>query len=168
MSRRLDLSLPPELRVRIMERLQDMPGVASVTLQVGASVSPPGDALRIDATNEATLAILGLLDETGAFEQGSVTLGEPTAIVAPQHLKEIDQQGNETSWEEMGEQLRRDTNITPNFLLLMATSGAVAAFGLVSDTLHVVLGAMLIAPGFEPLLRILFGIMGHRHGPGAG
>lgn len=168
MSRRIDLSLPPEVRIRIMERIRDMPSVSSVTLQTGASVSPPGDAVRIDATNEAALAVLKLLDETGAFEKGSITLSEPTAIIAPQHLKEVDQQGNETAWEEMGEQLRRDTNVTPNFLLLMATSGAVAAFGLVSDTLHIVLGAMLIAPGFEPLLRTLFGIMGHQQGPGAG
>ncbi|HEV7263573.1 MAG TPA: DUF389 domain-containing protein [Falsiroseomonas sp.] len=168
MSRRLDLSLPSDLRVRILERIQGMSGIASVTLQTGASVSPPGDAVRIDATNETALAVLKLLDEEGAFERGSVTLGEPTAIVAPQHLKELDRQGNEAAWEEMGEQLRRDTNVTPNFLLLMAASGAIASFGLVSDTLHIVLGAMLIAPGFEPLLRIIFGIMGHRHGPRAG
>ncbi|WP_372617487.1 DUF389 domain-containing protein [Falsiroseomonas sp.] len=168
MSRKIELSLAPELRVRIMQRLQEMPGVASVTLQVGASVSPPGDVVSIDATNEAALAILGMLDEAGVFEEGSVTLGEPTAIIAPRHLQELDRQGNEAAWEEMGEQLRRDTNVTRNFLLLMGTSGAVAAFGLVSDTLHIVLGAMLIAPGFEPLLRVLFGIMGHRHAAGAG
>jgi hypothetical protein len=34
---------------------------------------------------------------------------------------------------------------------------------LVSDTLHIVIGGMLIAPGFEPLLRIIFGMLGRRH-----
>lgn len=168
MSRRIDLSVPPELRGRILERVRDMPGVASVSLQVGASVSPPGDIVGIEATNEAALAVLKLLDEEGAFEGGSVSLGEPTAVLAPPHLARLDRQGNEGAWEEVGEQLRRDTNVTANFLLLMALSGAIAGFGLVSDTLHVVVGAMLIAPGFEPLLRIPFGAMGRRHGPGAG
>lgn len=168
MSRRIDLSVVPELRGRIIERVQGVSGVASVSLQVGASVSPPGDVVGIEATNEATLAILKLLDEEGAFERGSVTLSEPTAVLAPPHLAELDRQGNEGAWEEVGEQLRRDTNVTVNFLLLMAASGAIAGFGLVSDTLHVVVGAMLIAPGFEPLLRIIFGVLGRLHGPGAG
>lgn len=168
MSRRIDLSLPAELRMRIVDRVQAMPGVSSVVLQPGASLDPAGDALRIDATNDATLEILTLLDEAGVFAQGSVTLGEPTAIIAPLHVAALDRQGNEAAWEEMSEQLRRDTNVTPNFLLLMVASGAIATFGLVSDTLHVVLGAMLIAPGFEPLLRMVFGLAGQRHRAAAG
>jgi uncharacterized membrane protein len=64
--------------------------------------------------------------------------------------------------------MRQDTNPTFNFLALMALSGAVAAFGIGSDTIHVVVGAMLIAPGFEPLLRIVFGVMGGRHSVTAG
>jgi hypothetical protein len=35
MSRRIDLNLPSELRRRIVERLQGMPGIASISLQVG-------------------------------------------------------------------------------------------------------------------------------------
>jgi hypothetical protein len=168
MSRRIDLNLPPELRGRIMERIQGMPGIASIALQVGASVSPAGDVVTVETTNETALAILRLLDEEGTFEGGTVALSAPTAIIAPPHLAELDGQSNEASWEEMGEQFQRDTNITVNFLMLMGISGAVAAFGLVSDTLHVVIGAMLIAPGFEPLLRIAFGVLGYKHGPGAG
>lgn len=168
MSRRMDLSLPPAMRGRIIERVQGMAGVTSISLQVGASVQPPGDILCIGATNEATLAILKVLDEEGGFEAGSVTVSEPTAIISPPDLAGLDRQGNEGAWEEIGEQLRRDTNVTANYLLLMAASGAIASFGLVADTLHVVIGAMLIAPGFEPLLRIVFGTMGRRHGPGAG
>ncbi|MET3584933.1 putative membrane protein [Pseudorhizobium tarimense] len=47
-------------------------------------------------------------------------------------------------------------------------SGAVAAFGIVSDTIHIVIGAMLIAPGFEPLLRVIFGVLDDRHSVTAG
>ncbi|MCB5177525.1 DUF389 domain-containing protein [Microvirga lenta] len=168
MSRRIVLSVPSELRSQVVEDLQAAPGVASVSLQVGSSVSPPGDVISIDATNEATLAVMKLLEENGVLDRGAVTLSEPTAIISAPNLTKLDHQGNEGAWEEVGEQLRRDTNVTFNFLLLMAASGAIASFGLVSDTLHIVIGAMLIAPGFEPLLRIVFGIMGRRYGPGAG
>ena len=168
MSRRIILSIPSELRSQVIEGVQELSGVVSISLHVGSSVNPPGDIVSIDATNEAALAIMKLLDEKNVLESGSVTLSEPTAIIAPPHLAKLERQGNEGAWEEVGEQLRRDTNVTFNFLLLMAASGAVASFGLVADTLHVVVGAMLIAPGFEPLLRIVFGLMGRQHGPGPG
>lgn len=50
----------------------------------------------------------------------------------------------------------------------MGLAGAVAAFGIVADTIHIVVGAMLIAPGFEPLLRVVYGVLGDRHSITAG
>lgn len=164
MSRRIQLSTTPELSARILGRLEGMAGIASVSLQAGASVHPPGDVLTIDATNEAARAILKLLDELDAFEGGCVTLGEPTAVIAPRHHAVLSRQGNEAAWEDVAEQLRRDTNVTVNYLLLMTVAGAIACFGVVAGTLHIVVGAMLIAPGFEPVLRIAFGALGRRHG----
>lgn len=55
--------------------------------------------------------------------------------------------------------LRRDTNLNSNYLLLMLLAGFVAAVGLWTDTPHIVVGAMVLAPGFEPILRIPFGIV---------
>jgi uncharacterized membrane protein len=45
----------------------------------------------------------------------------------------------------------------------MAVSGALAAFGIVCGTIGVVVGAMLIAPGFEPALRVACGLPSDRH-----
>jgi uncharacterized membrane protein len=41
----------------------------------------------------------------------------------------------------------------------MLIAGATAAAGLWSDTLHLVVGAMVIAPAFEPLVRIPLGMI---------
>ena len=71
-----------------------------------------------------------------------------------------DAETNETIWDEMAFLLRRDTNLSVNFLSLMLLSGSVAAVGLWDNTLHIVIGAMVLAPGFEPLLRIPFGWIG--------
>ncbi len=40
----------------------------------------------------------------------------------------------------------------------MAVAGAIAAAGIATNALHLVIGAMVIAPGFEPLLKISLGI----------
>ena len=60
--------------------------------------------------------------------------------------------------------VRRDTNPSVNFYLLMAVAGIVAATGLWNGTLHIVVGAMLIAPGFEPVMRVPFALIGRSGG----
>jgi uncharacterized membrane protein len=59
----------------------------------------------------------------------------------------------------MASLLEQDSNVGLNFLALMFVSGAIAAAGLWGDALHLVIGAMVIAPAFEPLLRIPFGLI---------
>jgi uncharacterized membrane protein len=53
--------------------------------------------------------------------------------------------------------LRRDTNPSPVYFVLMGLTGIIAAAGLWSDQLHLVVGAMVLAPGFEPFLRMSLG-----------
>lgn len=63
----------------------------------------------------------------------------------------------------MGALLRRETNLSSNYLMAMFFSGMIAAAGLWTDTLHIVVGAMVIAPGFEPIIRVPFGLLA-QHG----
>jgi hypothetical protein len=55
--------------------------------------------------------------------------------------------------------MRGDTNLGVNYLSLMALAGAIAAAGLWTGMLHIIVGAMVIAPAFEPLMRIPFGLI---------
>ena len=153
---------------RLLERLHDHPGIARITLQPGASKVPHGDVLTIEAANQASTEILNILSDLDLLRTGAVSIGEPNATVRAEASGPINEEGNDAIWEEIGAMMRQDTNPSFNFLALMALAGAVAAFGIVSDTIHIVVGAMLIAPGFEPLLRIVFGILGDRHSATAG
>ncbi|UEM22261.1 DUF389 domain-containing protein [Skermanella mucosa] len=168
MPRTITITTSPDTRNRIAERLRDQPGIASVTLHRGAAMGSDDDVLTVDLTNNAALDVIRLLDAMGVLEAGSVTVSEPSVVISSGDARPLDEEGNEAIWEEVGSLLRRESNLSINYLLLMTLSGAVAAFGLVTDTLHVVIGAMLIAPGFAPLLRIAFGALGHRGGMMAG
>lgn len=75
------------------------------------------------------------------------------------HQKNVEDESNETVWEEMAVLLRQDTNLDINYRALMFFAGAIAAVGLWVDKIHIVVGAMVIAPAFEPLLRIPFGFI---------
>lgn len=155
--RQITLCLPSERTDALIERLRGVEGVVSLTVQRGSSVKPPGDVVSAIMTVDASRGVFRLLKEEGYLEGGSLSSGEPRSYFSSGDEHFFDWENREPAWEETGFLLRRDTNPRVNFLLLMAASGAVAVGGLWSDTIHLVVGAMVITPGFEPLLRIAFG-----------
>lgn len=168
MPRQIEFAGSPDDCAHLLERFRDHPGVARISLQPGASKVPEGDILTLEAANQASTEIVNVLSDIGLLHNGAVTISEPNATIRADAAQSISEEGNDAIWEEIGAMMRQDTNPSFNFLALMALSGAVAAFGIVSDTLPVVVGAMLIAPGFEPLLRVVFGLLGSRHSVIAG
>lgn len=159
MPRSIQVAGPASLIDAVCERLPGMEGVTGYSRLRAASLQPPGDRLSIDATNDATRRVFALLDELRVHEHGSIGTSELQSLVSPGHQDEIESETNETVWDEMASLLRQDTNIDFNFLSLMFLAGAIAAGGLWSDKLHLIVGAMLIAPAFEPLLRMPFGLV---------
>ncbi len=168
MPRRIELAASAEDCNWLLNKLKDHPGVGRISLQPEASVKPRGDILMVDVANDAAIEIVTLLRDVGLLDKGAVTISEPTALVRENEARAINEEGNEAVVEEVGAMMRQDTNTSINFLVLMALAGAVASFGIVTDTIHIVVGAMLIAPGFEPILRLAFGLAGHRQSAYAG
>ncbi len=168
MPRRIELTLPAAKADRLVRHALGRPGIAGIMRHPGASLAPPADTVVIDGTIEAVRSVLAHLAEEGLARGEVMRLSEPLVLVAPAEKTPLERETNEANWEEIGQLLRTDTQPSVNFLLLMALAGAIAAFGLVTDTLHVVVGGMLVAPGFEPILRGVFGLLGHRHSFGAG
>ena len=103
------------------------------------------------------------LDRADLADEDSVTTSEPRSVISPKHRQSLDAEGNETIWEEMAFMLRRNTNPEPNYLTLMTLAGAAAAVGLWTETLFIVVAAMILAPAFEALTRIPFGLIGGPH-----
>ncbi len=160
MPRTIEVTVPAEQTGPLLERVKGLDGVTGLSLQRGISLDPPGDVVIIRATNDGACAVLTALDALNVTEGGAILTGEPRSLIARPYQNGIDRESNETIWEEMAFLLRREANPSANYLALMALSGGVAAVGLWTDTLHIVVGAMVIAPGFEPLLRIPFGLTG--------
>jgi len=160
MPRIIDVTVASEKTVALVKRVRTLENVVSLSLQRNGSLDPPGDILTIATNNEGVRAIFKVLNAFDVLDGGSVTTSEPRSLISRPHQGGLETETNETVWDEMASLLRQDTNFSGNFLMLMALAGAVAAAGLWTNTVHVVVGAMLIAPGFEPLLRIPFGFIG--------
>lgn len=159
MPRTIQVTMPPERTETALDRLRRVDGVVGLALQRGASLNPPGDVVTVQATTDATRTVLRVLTDLGVDNGWSILTSEPRSFLAKPYQNQLGVESNEVIWEEMAFLLRRETNPGTNYLALMTISGAIAAVGLWTDTLHVVIAAMVVAPGFEPLLRIPFGLI---------
>lgn len=159
MSRSIQVSLPQGKTDSLVGELSSSEGVVGISLHRGAALKPPGDLLMIDATNEGLHEVLTILANQDVGKSGSVLTSEPRSLVSPSSQDQIDQETNEASWPEMAALLRRETNLSGNYLMAMLFAGIVAAAGLWTDTVHIVVGAMVMAPGFEPIIRVPFGAL---------
>ena len=158
MPRSVHITVPSDRREALLDRLKEADGTVAILVHLDASHQPKGDLVTVRGTNDAANRVVRIVTEMGLAEDGVVAIDEPVGLVSGARRRKLDSDTSEASWEEMDTLLRRDANPSHNFLALMFLAGAVAGVGLFVDTLHIVVGAMLIAPGFEPLVRICVGL----------
>jgi hypothetical protein len=164
----VEISLAPGRTDEVLAAVKDVPGVVGVSVNRGASTKPPGDVIKIQASNDAARAVLKELARRDILSHGSVTTSALGSVASRDGDELLLKESSEGLWEEIGYLLRRETNLAPNYLWLMALSGMIVGAGLWSDTLHLVLGGVILAPGFEMLLRLPYALFtdGRRTGWG--
>lgn len=159
MPRLIQIATSAEKANAVLRNVSRIDGILGVSRQTGASIVPAGDIVTIQVTNDTSRKVFAELEKLGIQDQGTILTSDLKSLLNSNHQKEIDNESNETVWEEMASMLQQDTNVTFNFLALMFLAGAIAATGLWVDKIHIVIGAMVIAPAFEPLLRMPFGLI---------
>jgi hypothetical protein len=163
MHRNLEAVIHPDVTQPILTALQDHPEVMGLSVFRGASVKPAGaDVLHIQALNKGTDAILSIIQKQSGSHSFSIATAEIASLIDPEQQKAIESDVDEAMWEEIETGLRHNGRITPNFLLLMAIGGILAATGFVADDqlqVIVFIAAAIIAPGLEPLAKIPLGIV---------
>jgi hypothetical protein len=164
MTRTVTITAPPDKTPEILHALQEDYGLLDLQLYAGASVVPPGDVIKAVVPNARLNDLIGMLDAHGLGQrQGlSVSTSKVAGYVPTGSGRSIERDNNPGTWEEMVMTINDDSATSTNTLMLIFISGALAAIGLATNSLHIVIGGMLVAPGFMPITRIAVGIVG-RH-----
>lgn len=159
MLRTVAITVPRDTTDALLGGLGTLDGLLSLRVQRGISLQPPGDVVTVETTDRGLRALLHLLDERGVGRDpgSSITTSEPSAIISSAAASRIAGAGSEGIWEELEVVIGKESNMTANALAVMAIAGVLAAAGLATNALHVVIGAMVVAPGFEPIARIALG-----------
>lgn len=160
MARQLSVNIPEKYTQEIISNIRDKEGLLSLSIQKNASIKPAGDILMMQITNSKLIEFIHILEKYNLGKKGGISLStsEPDSIITNEHDYRIEQDGHEAIWEEVEMVISKDSNMTPNILIMMAMAGAITTTGLATSTIHIVIGGMLVAPGFMPIMRITLGL----------
>lgn len=158
MPRSVQLVVPVGTTDALSSELLDEEGVLSLQVTRGVSVKPPGDVISIDVLDRSVPSVMAILVAHGVGRDASTSLTTdmPLSIVSPTSTPAALRDTNESSLEEMEQILGREAPRTSAVLSLMAVSGVLATVGIAEGALHLVIAAMIIAPGFVPIVRVVF------------
>lgn len=161
MPKTLEITVPSERTEGLLSAFRQSEGVIGTRVQRGISLQPPGDVITLQVTNRALQPLLRHLEAEGVGRDAatSFSTSEPTSIVSSSARDRIADDTSNAAWEEMALLIAKDSNMTPYALGLMALSGMVAVIGISTNALHVVIAAMIVAPGFEPFVRVSLGLV---------
>lgn len=159
MPRAITLTVSPDRSEALLEDLRDL-DLLSLRLHRSASLRPPGDQIELEITVDALPAVMRIVDDHGLGRPGGVamTTSVPLSVVSPTHGV-VSREHAGTSWEELELELGEESTMSAARVVVMAIAGFVAGIGLLSGAVHLVVGAMVIAPGFQPFARITLGIV---------
>ena len=161
MSRNIQLTLPSDYTDQVIPKLKELDGLIGLRVHRKVSIEPLGDVLDFDVINSEVTPCLKMLEDEGLLfrEDVSITTSKPTNVISKSKSQEILTETHETSWEDILKNLLHQSDMNLNSYLVMFCAGIVAAIGISSNSLHTVIGAMLIAPGFEPISRATLGLV---------
>ena len=161
MSRNIQVSLPSRYTDKVLPKIKALDGLIGLRVQKGISLQPPGDVLDFDLVNSQVNSCLKMLEDDGLLfrEDVSVTTSRPTNIISKSASDKILSETHETSWEDILKNLLHQSDMNFNSFLVMFCAGVIAAIGISTNSIHTVIGAMLIAPGFEPISRAVLGLI---------
>jgi len=159
--RSFEISVPASGTDDLLSSLEALDQVVSISVHRGASVKPPGDRITVHTLNSGAGDVLRAVEALENPGEVSVATADLASLIDREHAEAIITDTDEALWEETEVGLRHQSRPTHNYLLLMAAGGAVAATGFLStpptQTIAFV-SASVIAPGFEPLAKVPFGL----------
>ena len=166
MPRVVEITVPAGVTEALTSRLSDHDDVLSLRVLRDVSLQPPGDVVVAQVLDTGLADVMRLADDVGLGEDPSVSLTTslPQSVVSADAHERVIRDRTTGSWEEVELIIGRESTMSPPKIIVMALAGLFAGVGLQTGALHVIVGAMLVAPAYEPLARVSLGLVNRTRG----
>jgi uncharacterized hydrophobic protein (TIGR00271 family) len=160
------LVVPPDLLPIVLGRLQRAPEVTNLWHVAEAVLKPPGDLVSCDVAKEEGSRLVAELRELGLDQRGSIAVEDVDAsisrgAVAAEQLAP-GSPADAVVWEEVESRLSESAVLSVSFLLLMTLATLIAAVGIVTDSIVLIIGAMVVGPEYGPIAGVCVAIVERR------
>ena len=97
----IEIIVDPSYTDGLIQDLQRLQGVISLSIVRGASIKPPGDVFAVHALNREVDEVLKLAEAARKNGQVSVSMSELSSMIDPDHERKVANDIDEALWEEV-------------------------------------------------------------------
>lgn len=156
------VTCPAELTPSILKAFDDDDAVLNLVASLGTVSRPAGDHIMFDVASEAADRVIDTLHGLGVHIAGTIVVTRPAAVFSDtlritERLLPGDP-GEAVVWQEVEDRVHQDSRRTPTYFVLIVLATLIAAVGLLTDSVVLLVGAMVVGPEYSVLAGISMGI----------
>ena len=152
------VSCPEDLVAQVREVLMADPAVSSLSLEADSGLRPAGGVFVADMPREAANEVIDRLVELGVADRGAIVVQSSlTWVSKPALAAEEAAPGSSADavvWSDVVERAYDETELTWTYGSFMVLAMALAAIAIVTDSIILVIGAMVIGPEFMAITAL--------------
>ncbi|HEU4535474.1 MAG TPA: DUF389 domain-containing protein, partial [Polyangiaceae bacterium] len=158
---------PADLVAPVLEHLGALESVINVVHLPGAARKPEGDLITCDVAREDGSIVLAALRQLGCEARGTVTVEALEASLsraaddAEEHA--VGSAADAVVWEAVSAQTSESAELSFSYLLFMTLAALIAAVGVLTDSVVLIIGAMVVGPEFGPLAGLCVALVQRRY-----
>lgn len=157
---------PSALSAETIDLLRTNPAASSLVVHPGASVRPPGDVIEADLPRDAVDDVVHALMALGVHDQGTIQLLPVETWISRAGLQAEESapvaDADTVVWPDVIEQAYEDSAFTWTFMSFMVLATLLAAIAVATDSVILIIGAMVLGPEFVPITSLGLAIVRRR------
>lgn len=159
---------PVPIASRVLEYLLGCEFVINVVHLPGASHKPQGDLISCDVAMEEGSTVLEHLRSLGCETLGSIS-AEPLEVALSDAARDAEAHAEGSPadaviWEGVAARTSEAAELSMTFLIFMVLATLIAAVGILTDSVVLIIGAMVVGPEFGPVAGICVAVVQRRWG----
>jgi uncharacterized hydrophobic protein (TIGR00271 family) len=163
----LRIVVPSYQAEHALDLLNGTPSVCNLIFLERAAKRPEGDVILCDVAREDASVIISDLRELNIDNEGSIALEDIDSHVSSAAALRAQEAGeglgaDAVVWEEVEARTSENVELSANFLAFMVLAMLIAAVGIFTDQLLLIIGAMIVGPEFGPLAGLCVAMVQRR------
>ena len=154
----LRIVAPAHAAEKALELLERTPSVCNLVNIPRAAIRPEGDVILCDVAREDASVLIGDLRELEIDRNGSIALEEiDSQISEAADRAEKEAKGavaDAVVWEEVEQRTSENIELSASFVAFMMLAMLIAAVGILTDQVVLIIGAMVVGPEFGPIAAL--------------